>query len=381
MPGARAAADVAAEVIREVGQSGRPADRVLRDFLKREGIHGRAGGEAAALVFAWYRWCGMLERFRPDARGLARAAELDERFRRDPARIESGALARGAVPAWVHEEVAVSETWIRALQTPPALWLRVRPGAATELATALPELLPPRFPSLPEAVVYPGRTDLFRTEAFERGLFEIQDVASQAVGHACAARPGETWWDACAGEGGKMLHLAAMMENRGLVWASDRSERRLEVLRRRAARAGVFNYRSVLWSDDARAPTRTRFDGVLVDAPCSGIGTWGRNPHARWTTALGDVRELASVQERLLALAATSVKPGGRLVYAVCTLARSETDAVADRFESSVEGFVPEPWPSPFAGAEAVPTARHAWWPQETGGNGMFVARWRRESR
>jgi hypothetical protein len=94
---------------------------------------------------------------------------------------------------------------------------------------------------------YDGTTDLFHTAAFKAGSFEIQDLASQLVGHACAPTPGQSWWDVCAGEGGKTVHLCDLLRNKGLVWATDRSERRLTVLRRRTARAGLFNYQAALW--------------------------------------------------------------------------------------------------------------------------------------
>src|SRR6185503_9755757 len=134
-------------------------------------------------------------------------------------------------------------------------------------------------------------------------------------------------WDACAGGGGKTLHLSDLMENRGLIWASDREEWRLKKLKQRAARAKAFNYRAALWDGGAKLPTKTKFDGVLVDAPCGGIGTWQRNPHARWTTTAEDVEELSEVQGLLLANVAPSVKPGGKLIYSVCTLTRSETES------------------------------------------------------
>ena len=95
------------------------------------------------------------------------------------------------------------------------------------------------------------------------------------------------------------------------------------------SRAKLFNYRAALWDGSPRLPTKAKFDGILVDAPCSGVGTWQRNPHARWTTTPNDVAELAAVQAKLLGNIASSVKPGGRLVYAVCTLTRAETTAVA----------------------------------------------------
>ena len=203
--------------------------------------------------------------------------------------------------------------------------------------------------SLGDTLEYVGRSDLFRTEAFHAGAFELQDINSQAVGFICNPRPGEKWWDACAGEGGKTLHLADLMENQGLLWASDRTPWRLTKLKRRAARARVFNYRATLWDGGPRLPTKTQFDGVLVDAPCSGIGTWQRNPHARWTITAQDVKELSEVQTRLLLNAAVGVKPGGRLVYAACTLTRSETMGVVAAFEERCPHFTREPVRDPLA--------------------------------
>jgi 16S rRNA (cytosine967-C5)-methyltransferase len=234
---------------------------------------------------------------------------------------------------------------------------------------------------------------LFLTESFQQGQFEIQDLASQLVGHACAPTAGETWWDAFAGEGGKTLHLADLMQNKGLIWASDRSVRRIEVLKKRAARAGVFNYRTVLWNGGPKLPTRTRFDGILVDAPCSGVGTWQRHPHARWTVSPADVRELAGVQQQALEYVAGSVKPGGRLIYSVCTLTRAETTAIASGFSAMHPEFAPIPVfpssgpgktgatePTPALAADIASANSVFLWPHELNSNGMFIAAWRRQS-
>ena len=119
---------------------------------------------------------------------------------------------------------------------------------------------------------------------------------------------------------------------------------------------------------------RSKFDGVLLDAPCTGLGTWRRNPHARWTTTPEDVRELAVVQAQLLRRVAGSVKPGGRLVYSVCTLTRAETTGVTAAFDEAFPEFDSLPLPNPLRPADAP--AKHLWiWPQD-GGNGMFVAAW-----
>jgi 16S rRNA (cytosine967-C5)-methyltransferase len=251
------------------------------------------------------------------------------------------------------------------------LWLRARPGTSVTLGRELGNCR--ASDRAPDALRYGGTQDLFLTPAFHRGAFEIQDLASQLVGHACAPQPGETWWDACAGEGGKLLHLSDLMRNKGLLWATDRNPRRLATLRRRAARAGVFNFRPATWDGGARLPTKTKFDGVLLDAPCSGVGTWQRNPHARWTTGPEDVAELAVTQRALLEHTLPAVRPGGRLVYAVCTLTRRETTELASAFGAAH----PELEPTPLFGVPDGP-ASLTLWPQELEANGMFLAAWRR---
>jgi len=263
------------------------------------------------------------------------------------------------------------------LQTPPSLWLRARRGQGRELARLLEDCRPFGQGALADALKYRGHQDLFRTPAFHAGQFELQDLSSQAVGLICAPVPGQTWWDACAGEGGKLLHLSDLMENKGLIWASDSASWRLQKLKHRAARSRVFNYRSALWDGGPKLPTKTRFDGVLVDAPCSGIGTWQRNPHARWTVTADDIQELSALQTRLLCHAAPAVKPGGRLIYAVCTFARAETVGVAQAFQNQCPGFVPLPFADPLTSAGA-PAPMLQYWPQDHAGAGMFIACWSR---
>jgi 16S rRNA (cytosine967-C5)-methyltransferase len=252
--------------------------------------------------------------------------------------------------------------------------LRAKRGHARSLAEKLGECwIPDDFP---DAVEYRGEEDLFRTREFQAGEFEIQDIASQAVGLLCDPQPGQTWWDACAGEGGKTLHLSDLMQNKGLIWATDRAAWRLKKLKLRAARAGCFNYRSALWDGGMKPPTKAKFDGVLVDAPCSGVGTWQRNPHARWTVSPDDVHELATIQEDLLNHAAAAVKPGGRLIYAVCSLTRAETGNVVETFSRGHQEFAP--LSLKLAGRESS-SGTLILWPQQLGGNGMFVAAWQRK--
>lgn len=369
-------ASVAAEIIARSSRE-QPADRLLRNNLREEL---RLGPGAAAslsrLVFAYFRWRGWLNPAAPLPEQVQQASVLARRFREEPAGFPEEELRARSLPAWAAEVVEPTPRLVRWLQSEPVLWLRARPGTGRAVAAELGDCVAAGPGKLADSLRYGGTEDLFRTEAFRSGRFEIQDLHSQAVGWLCAPSPGDTWWDACAGEGGKTLHLSDLMENRGLIWASDAAAWRLDRLKLRARRAGVFNYRAALWDGGERLPTRTRFDGVLVDAPCTNVGTWQRNPHARWTVRPEDVEELAALQLRLLRHAAPAVKPGGRLVYSVCTLTRPETVGVVEAFQSGAPGF--EAWPVPSPLQPGRPHACQVLEPGPSGGNGMFVAVWKR---
>ena len=365
------------EAVLQQSSRAKPADAVLRTELKRQsGLAPELAASVARAVFAWFRWRGWLDESQSFADQVQNALLLQERFNVTPESFSDDELLTRAVPSWVSKQMDIKPAWVRALQREPRLWLRARLGKGKELAGRLGNSWIPENPVLADAVQYRGHEDLFRIPEFHAGEFEVQDISSQIVGLVSDPKPGETWWDACAGEGGKMLHLADLMQNKGLIWASDRAAWRLKRLKLRAGRAKAFNYRSAIWDGGAKLPTKTKFDGVLLDAPCSGLGTWQRNPHARWTTRLEDAEELAAVQKQLLRHVAGSVKPGGRLVYAACTLTRAETVEVAAAFEKEFPEFEKLPLLNPLK-----PGAESEWplrlWPED-GGNGMFVSAWRR---
>jgi len=353
--------------------------------MLREALHSRRvpsseeTREISRAVFAYYRWFGWLDHQRSLSGQIKYALELVQAFAERPESFSDEKLVERSVPSWVREEMEVSPAWVRAIQVEPRLWLRARRGQGRALAGKLRTTW--KSP-LKDAVQYQGKEDLFRRPEFQAGEFEIQDISSQAVGWLCDPKPGETWWDACAGEGGKTLHLSDLMENKGLIWASDRAAWRLQKLKRRAGRAMVFNYRTAVWDGGAKLPTKTKFDGVLVDAPCSGVGTWQRNPHARWTTTVEDISELAQVQREILNRVAASVKLGGKLIYSVCTLTRSETGEVVAAFGETHPEFEPLALPGVFAiekNQSLLPSAPTVTlWPQQSGGGGMFIAAWRR---
>ena len=370
--------EIAAEVIRKTGRD-KPADAALREVLKQHReLAPFDATEIAKTVFIYYRWHVWLREERGVESKMWLALRLDERFRANESNVSLAELRAKAVPAWTAGSMEVNDDWLRSLQRQPKLWLRAKRGQAESLARKL--FAADVSPLLPDAVVFDGEADLFKSPEFHAGEFEIQDIASQMVGLLCDPQPGETWWDTCAGEGGKTLHLSDLMQNKGLLWASDRAEWRLQKLKRRTGRAKVFNYRSAFWDGGAKLPTKTKFDGVLVDAPCSGVGTWQRNPQARWTTTVDDVRELSEIQRNLLANVAPSVKPGGKLIFSVCTLTRSETTKVAEAFTASQPDFEPLVWDEIKLEERSVKNVSQLTiWPPDLGGNGMFIAGWRRK--
>jgi 16S rRNA (cytosine967-C5)-methyltransferase len=369
---------LAAAVINESSRE-KPADSVLRNQLAHSpGFSRLESALVARTVFNYFRWLGWVDPAQSIEAQIQETVEIAERYARNPKSIPDPEMLELGVPSWVRAHFEVTAEWARSLQAPTRLWLRAKPGTGRVLAARLgnSKVLGPD--KLSDALAYEGERDLFRSSEFHEGAFEVQDVSSQAVGWTCEPEPGESWWDACAGEGGKTLHLCAMMRAKGLVMATDRAEWRLEKLKRRAKRAQAFNYRIAVWDGSPNLPKGGPYDGVLVDAPCSGIGTWQRNPQARWTTNETDVLELAALQKQLLGNVIKAIKPGGRLIYSVCTLPRAETSEIASWFDESFPEFQRWEVSNPFERTTS-PARDLVLWPQQTRGNGMFIAQWRKK--
>ncbi|MBN2971926.1 RsmB/NOP family class I SAM-dependent RNA methyltransferase [Roseomonas aeriglobus] len=222
----------------------------------------------------------------------------------------------------------------------------------------------------------PADTAVERSPAFEGGLIEVQDAGSQIVTTVAQAMPGMTVVDLCAGAGGKTLALAALMANDGRIVATDTDRARLQRLQPRADRAGVTIVETRLLDPgeeaDALANLTGAADVVLIDAPCSGTGTWRRNPEARWRLTAPRLERLVATQARLLDLGATLVKPGGSITYIVCSLLDAEGRAQVDAFLARHPGWAAE---GPAAGTAHGAGARLA--PATDGTDGFFVARLR----
>ena len=213
-------------------------------------------------------------------------------------------------------------------------------------------------------------------QAFKDGLVEVQDGGSQLACQAVAAAPGELIVDLCAGAGGKTLALAAAMGGRGRLIACDTDRARLSRLEPRAIRAGAEMIEIRLLNPDREievlSDLSVKADAVLVDAPCSGTGTWRRNPEARWRLNPRELARYADIQARLLDIAAGLVRPGGRLVFVTCSLLDAEGAGQAEGFLARHPGWT-APQVQLGAGTPRGPGVRLS--PHHDGTDGFFIAR------
>lgn len=250
----------------------------------------------------------------------------------------------GMRPQWsqlLHERALASQWSVQEslhfihqqTQTPP-LWLRSqRDTSSDSLALTLKQEGVDVAITVDGHLYASGGKGINNTQAYQQGLVEIQDLASQQIAEAVNVQPGQKVWDCCAGAGGKTLAIATRMANKGVIVATDLYAYKLDELKRRAKRAQIFNIRCFPW--DGLSPLQLPkevaqqqgFDWVLVDAPCSSAGTWRRNPDARWRFNDADSHELIELQRQILDKAVLAVRPGGHLVYATCSWQVSENEA------------------------------------------------------
>ncbi|NGY06032.1 RsmB/NOP family class I SAM-dependent RNA methyltransferase [Solimonas terrae] len=247
--------------------------------------------------------------------------------------------------------------------------------ASRERASAVLQdlgLEPTTTPLSPWGLRLPRRAALQSAAPYREGWVEPQDEGSQLLALLVDAKPGERIADFCAGAGGKTLALGAAMQNRGELWALDIAASRLSRIGSRAQRAGLSIVQACVLPDDAWLTTqRGRFDAVLVDAPCSATGTWRRNPELRLRDI--DFTALALQQRGILAAAARLVRPGGRLIYATCSLMRDENEAVVADFIARNAGFDVEDASTVINCGDSGPFLRLL--PHRHGTDGFFAAR------
>jgi 16S rRNA (cytosine967-C5)-methyltransferase len=242
---------------------------------------------------------------------------------------------RESIPDWLDEigEKEIGKEWdkvIRALNQRPTTVLRANSLKTNpkELQTTL-EVEGINESTLiswsPDAVELKFQRNVFRTEAFHKGLFEVQDASSQMVSEFLNVQPGMRVVDACAGAGGKTLHLASLMKNKGRIIALDVKARKLEELKKRAARADVriVEIRPI---DSSKVIKRLKdtADRLLLDVPCSGLGVLRRNPDSKWKLTLAEIERVKILQKEILTNFSEITKVGGKMVYATCSILPSE---------------------------------------------------------
>ncbi len=387
------------KLIPYVIEKGHPADRVLARFFKDHREFGsRDRRFLAASFFSTFRWLGWTQ---PLELGMfntiAFSAHLDQ-SEIHPALVAAkndweplggktldekiaaltdrfqGLEKTDLIPPTIGKKMVIpdgcEDVFYETLQTRPPTWLRLRNDAFKKALTDA-EIPFEVHPKIPGAVSIPAGRSLGPLGS--SGQFEVQDIASQAVGVVAAPKVGSDWWDACAGAGGKALQLADAVGREGKVLATDVRPEALANCKKRARTDGVRSIRMQEHDLAKDTPFAKEFDGVLVDAPCSGWGTWSRNPDARWRSDPRDPAQKRNLQLRMLHNAAQCVKSGGVLVYAVCTFSREETTEVLDGFLAEHANFTLDPFDHPLTGEPSDGSLQI--WPWDGPGDGMFIVR------
>lgn len=408
--------------------SGRPADGVVLSFFRGRKFAG-AKDRRAIMDAAWRiqrthaKLCWLLGTEEPNARLLVladmiagenftldRAAGLFSGARHGPPKLSENERRMGhrvteylgrpempravrlELPFWLLPKMdeafgANADYEVAALNQEAPLNLRVNTLKAdreTVLNTLSEEGHAPEVALLsPLGLKVHGRMNLASHKDFRAGKFEVQDESSQICALMVDAKPGQAVLDLCAGAGGKTLAIAAAMNNKGRVVACDVATGRLIRSKQRLRRAGVHNATlRILEGEHDKWVKRQKdtFDRVLVDAPCSGVGSWRRNPDARWRLSPETLTELAAVQEKVLAQAAPLVKKGGRLIYATCSLLPEENQNRIETFLAADARFKPVDWRSiwPLAVGTPPPAANDSPFltltPHRHGCDGFFIA-------
>ncbi|MBP7667066.1 MAG: RsmB/NOP family class I SAM-dependent RNA methyltransferase [Burkholderiaceae bacterium] len=411
--------DLATELLRAVLKLDAPADSIVSAFFKRHRSLGPRERHALAetaytvlrrrplLQHLAQSGTGALERrlailaWSGDANLLKGALGSNEaQWRQQVKAIDPAGFSdkfRHNLPDWLasalRSQLGDDAFWplVAALDEPAPLDLRVNVLKAKrdELLSVLNQagLRAAPTPFSPWGIRVPGKPALQKFDAFVRGDIEVQDEGSQLLALLVDAKRGEMVVDFCAGAGGKTLALGAAMRSTGRLYAFDVNGHRLDALKPRMARSGLSNVHPAQIAherDDRIKRLAGKIDRVLVDAPCSGLGTLRRNPDLKWRQSPQAVAELTVKQTAILDSAQRLVKSGGRLVYATCSLLRDENEAIAEAFGAAHPDFIPVPADEALAAAhvdraaELVENGYLRLWPNRHATDGFFAAVWQR---
>jgi 16S rRNA (cytosine967-C5)-methyltransferase len=238
------------------------------------------------------------------------------------------------LPSWLHtqiKDVAITDV-VNHMQNRAPITIWINQGLAKNLLANELGQKAAEHPYLKNAFIFKAETPIKTIKAYQDGRIEIQDIASQMIVHTCNPKENETWWDACAGAGGKALHLAKLMNFKGKIIASDLRGYMLKETRERSKRLNSKIIETMQYDLTNSVPLNEEFDGVLIDAPCTGSGTWRRHPQLKWTINEASIIELTKLQLLLLERASEHVKAGGALIYSTCSIFHAENEEIVDEF-------------------------------------------------
>lgn len=416
-------ASIAPAVLRDAFESGGRLDPAIKaaidpklglSFMDRRTVQ-----QSLSALVRWWGWIAPLKLVQVEEQlllaWLLDSTELSgpcrrwaEKLGRDPWRLQPGGEAPGwterattlkrfmegrnvaadpwmLFPAWLRDELPLPPgdesakarrlAFLFMLQVRAPIWAAVRGAPEKEVWNDLREsgLRPWIHRRLGTAAKLDRDTELGQLTPFRQGIVVVEDLASQAVARVCDPDPGERWWDVRGGSGLQALGLGAEMAGRGTIVSTFEHER----ARRAAAsriRVGAFRNIAVKDWDGKHVPGKTgTYDGVLLEAPSSGVGTWRRHPEARWSVSKEQITEFVDAQKRLLAIASPAVKPGGTLVYTVATVTQSETLGLIQNFLTENPEFRLEPFPHPLEEGTTPGTLQI--WPQFQDCETRFIAR------
>lgn len=344
------------------------ADKVLERVFKAQKKWGardrRFVAESAYEIVRWWRYFGVLAGFDPTEVALTRdhvwqiwaawcfntyhelpdwadLQNFDKAGFEERRRQEFPVAIRESVPQWLYdygrEQIGPEwDTMLKSLNQPADVFIR-----ANTLRTTREELMRKmhlenvhvvEVDEVPTALRLTERKNLATSESFKQGFFEVQDAASQMVAPLLKPEQNMTVIDACAGGGGKTLHLAALMRNRGTLIAMDVNEGKLKKLMERAARNGAGMIATKLISPETLASFKGKADRLLLDVPCTGLGVLRRNPDTKWKLSLAEIQRLQTLQAEILENYSAMVKPGGMMVYATCSVMPGENQHQVQKF-------------------------------------------------
>ena len=419
----KALLDACAELVRLTLKFDHPADAIVSRFFRdNRGLGPRERATMAETVYTVLRKKLLFDHFAPSGSGskerrlailgfygprdflLSALSDQEKNWLEQCDKVNVADLMerhRHNLPEWLVQplkEQLKDEFWplVESLNAGAGLDLRVnalkakRADVQKELAKSGIKAVPTPFS--PWGLRIAGKPALNKLESFTRGDFEVQDEGSQLLAMLVDAKRGEMVVDFCAGAGGKTLALGAAMRSTGRLYAFDTSAHRLDALKPRLKRSGLSNLHPAAIAherDDRVKRLSGKIDRVLVDAPCSGLGTLRRNPDLKWRQSLQSVDEMTAKQAAILQSASRLLKSGGRLVYATCSVLPQENEAIAQTFSENNTDFTPlevsdvlshlkvEGGPSLCHGGESGQKYLRLW-PHRHATDGFFAAVWQK---